>query len=60
MPIFDFVCTECESREERLVSRDAVESQVCKSCKKPMVRSDDIYPMQFALKGVWFKSHKRY
>lgn len=60
MPIFDFKCTKCDKIDERLIRRDDIDTQLCKDCQALMVKTDDIHPMQFALRGVWFKSHKRY
>lgn len=61
MPIFDFKCEKCGKIEERLVSRNELDTQEC-SCApaSPMKKTDDVHAMNFALKGIWYKSHKRY
>jgi len=60
MPLFDFRCEKCDSKEERLVKRDEYETQVCKVCEEAMVKVEGISNTSFALKGVWFRSHNRY
>lgn len=60
MPLFDFVCNTCNTIEERLVKHSEITEQVCKDCGKEMVKSEQVSKLNFALKGVWFKTHKRY
>lgn len=61
MPIFDFICTKCEKKEERLVSRSEIDNQKCDCTEDAqMIKSDQISRTNFSLKGVWFKTHKRY
>lgn len=61
MPIYDFICEKCEKKEERLVSRANIDEQYCQcSSDAKMTRSEDVPNTSFALKGVWYKTHKRY
>lgn len=61
MPIFDFKCEKCGKIEERLISRAQIELQKCICTDdSPMVKTEEVHATNFALKGVWFKSHKRY
>jgi len=62
MPIFDFVCTKCEVKEERFVNRSEIENQKCRKCpdEPPMIQSEEISRTNFSLKGVWYKTHRRY
>jgi putative FmdB family regulatory protein len=60
MPIFDYVCEKCNSKTEKLVKRAELDVQTCDVCNEHLSRVDEISNTSFALKGVWFKSHKRY
>ncbi len=59
MPLYDFICEKCEKTEERLIRRDDMDNQTC-TCGDKMVKSESLSKMSFQLKGVWYKTHKRY
>lgn len=61
MPIYDYVCVKCDKHEERLVSISEAEKQLC-DCEDgaKMDRTENVANTSFALKGVWFKTHRRY
>ncbi len=61
MPIFEFECTACGKREDRLIKRSEIDEQTC-SCEDhgKMIKTDLIQNTSFALKGRWFKTTKGY
>ena len=59
MPIFDFQCTKCEAKEERLVKHSEIDNQVCQ-CSGEMIKCDSISRTNFVLKGNWYSTTKEY
>ena len=53
MPIFDFECEKCKQKEERLVRRNDIETQVCATCGSKMPKTSEIHRTSFTLKGNW-------
>ena len=59
MPLYDFICDKCEKTQEKLIKREDIDKQICE-CGTLMHKSDVVTKMSFQLKGIWFKTHKRY
>lgn len=60
MPIFDFVCSKCDNKEEKLVNRSEIDTQTCAKCEALLIKSENVSNTSFALKGMWFKTRGRY
>ena len=60
MPIFDFVCSKCSNKEEKLVNRSELDVQKCAECGELLIKSENFSNTSFALKGMWFKTRGRY
>jgi putative FmdB family regulatory protein len=40
MPIYDYVCSACETKEERRVAGKARDDQWCATCASPLLREE--------------------
>lgn len=61
MPMYDYKCQKCEIVEQRIVKFSDADSQKCK-CEEEadMVRVMQPNPINFMLKGNWFRNGGRY
>lgn len=61
MPIYQYICTKCETEEDRLVSFSNADQQQ-HDCEDdaPMERTHKVERTSFSLKGNWVKTTGSY
>lgn len=60
MPIFDFQCSKCNKRVEKIVSLKESEKEIDCDCGKGKLVKQAVSPFNFSLKGNWFKNNGTY